>query len=71
MQAFTRVGNRFSNAFEFVNADFISEEFLGYYGKILVIKNGEKIVYDGEDFDQNHTPRAQNGLVKFVALENF
>ncbi|CBY21791.1 unnamed protein product [Oikopleura dioica] len=57
MQAFTRVGNRFSNAFEFVNADFVSEEFLGYYGKVLVIKSDEKIVYDGEDFEQNHMKR--------------
>lgn len=57
MEAFTRVGNRFSNVFEFVNADFVSEEFLGYYGKVLVIKNGEKIVYDGEDFEQNRLKR--------------
>ena len=57
MEAFTRVGNRFSNVFEFVNADFVSEEFLGYYGKVLVTKNGEKIVYDGEDYEQNRLKR--------------
>lgn len=57
MTAFTRVGNRFTNTFEFVKADFVSEEYLGYYGKILVIKGEEKIVYDEDSFDQKQMNR--------------